>query len=407
MSVARVILKPHEDERIRSGHPWVFDNEIAELDGRPEAGDAVDVESHNKHYVGRGFYNPHSKIRVRVATHSKEGLDSGFWKRRLRDALSFRSAFLDVERDSYRLLFAEADRTPGLIVDIYHDYRGDASGQAEKPKRIAVLQCLCYGVDLRRDEIAKAIREVVLPDWIVERSDAPVRLLEGLEAPRVGGDPGSPDSILIRENGLWLRAKLLSGQKTGSYLDQRENRAAVSPLAPGRQVLDAFCNSGGFGLCALKAGAAGVDFVDSSEEALASARENAELNGFSGLCRTVKADVFDFLKQAEREKRQYGLAIVDPPAFAKSRDAVEGAYRGYKDINYRAMRLLSKGGWLVSCSCSHHFGLDRFLSMIKDAAADAERPLRIAEIRFQAKDHPMLSGYPESQYLKCVIAQAL
>jgi len=405
MSAARIILKPHEDERIASGHPWVFDNEIAEVIGAAEAGDAVDVESHNKHYVGRGFYNPHSKIRVRVVSRSKDGIDSGFWKRRIRQALEFRSAFLDVRRDSFRLLFGEADRCPGLILDLYHDYvEPDPSAS---PRRIAVVQLLSYGVDRRREEILGAIRETLDPAFIVERSDAPVRALEGLEAEVVASDPGSPDSILIRENGLWLRAKLLSGQKTGAYHDQRENRAAAAPLAKDKAVLDAFCNSGGFGLCALDAGAAHVDFVDSSEEALASARENAELNGFSGRYDIVKSDVFDFLKDAERSKRQYGLAIVDPPAFAKTRDALEGAYRGYKEINYRAMRLLPRGGWLASCSCSQHFRLERFLDMLRDASRDAERSLRMSEIRFQAKDHPILAGYPESLYLKCVIGQAL
>jgi 23S rRNA (cytosine1962-C5)-methyltransferase len=405
MSVARIILKPHEDERIASGHPWVYDNEIAEVIGSPEAGDAVDVESHNKHYVGRGFFNPHSKIRVRVVSRSKDGIDSGFWKRRIRQALEFRASFLDIERDSFRLLFGEADRCPGLILDLYHDYV-EPDPQAA-PRRIAVVQLLSYGVDRRRSEILAAIRESLNPAFIVERSDASVRVLEGLASQHDECDPGSPDSVLIRENGLWIRAKLLSGQKTGAYHDQRDNRAAAAVLAGGKAVLDAFCNSGGFGLCALKAGATHVDFVDSSEEALASARENAELNGFSGRYDIVKDDIFDFLKGAERAKRQYDLAIVDPPAFAKTRDAVEGAYRGYKEINYRALCLLPRGGWLVSCSCSQHFRLDRFLDMLKDAAHDAERSLRMAEIRFQAKDHPILSGYPESLYLKCVIGQAL
>ncbi len=405
MSVARVILKPHEDERIRSGHPWIFDNEIASVEGTAEAGSIVDVESANKHYVGRGFFNPHSKIRVRVITHSKDGIDAGFWKRRMREALEYRAAFLDIERDSYRLLFAEADRCPGIIIDVYNDYQSPEATSA--PRRIAVVQLLCYGADQRRDQIFQALRESIAPDYIVERSDAPVRALEGLEQPVVWGQDGSPDAILLKENGLWIQAKLLSGQKTGSYLDQRENRAAAAGFAKGRLALDAFCNSGGFGLAALRGGAARVDFVDSSAEALASAAENARLNGFEERFSCQQSDVFDFLKNAEREKARYGLVVIDPPAFAKTRDALEGAYRGYKDINYRALRILERGGYLVSCSCSHHFGLERFMAMLKDAASDAERSLRIAEIRFQAKDHPMLSGYPESQYLKCVIAQVL
>jgi 23S rRNA (cytosine1962-C5)-methyltransferase len=250
-----------------------------------------------------------------------------------------------------------------------------------------------------------AVRERLGPVAVIERSDAPVRLLEGLPEPVHFADAEAPQAMTIRENGLLMRARFGTGHKTGHYHDQRDNRAAAAAYARGLSVMDAFCNTGGFGLCALAAGAASVEFVDSSAEALDALRENLALNGLGERASTVSANVFDHLREAERAKRRYGMIVLDPPAFAKGRDAVEGAWRGYKDINYRAIGLLERGGWLVSCSCSQHFGPDLFLSMLREAAKDAERSLLIAETRYQAKDHPVLAGYPESLYLKCVIAQ--
>jgi 23S rRNA (cytosine1962-C5)-methyltransferase len=399
--LTRIILKRFEDERISGGHPWIYDNEIAAVEGEPSPGEAVDVESGNRHYLGRGFYNPSSKIRVRLATRSKEGVDVGFWKRRIKEALEYRAAFLDLEKDSFRVLFAEADHCPGLILDLY---QGDTAGSSG-PTRVAVLQLLSLGVETRREDIRQAIREVLKPDFLVERSEGHARELDGITGDRVEADPGTPEAISINENGLRMRVEPLSGQKTGSYLDQRENHLAAARYAAGRSVADVFCNAGGFGLHALRAGASSVDFLDSSELALKLSAANAQANGFPGNFRTVQANAFDFLKEAEREKRKYGMVVLDPPAFVKTKEAVGGAARGYKDINYRGLKLVEKGGYLVTCSCSFHFSQEMFVSMLIEAARDADRQVRLTEIRAQAKDHPILLGYPESFYLKCLIAQ--
>jgi len=400
VSVARVILARREEERILAGHPWVYDNEIGAVEGNPGPGDAVDVESSRKRYLGRGLFSPASRIRVRIATRSKEGIDRGFWKRRIAEAMEYRASFLDPERDSYRLLFAEADRAPGLIVDVYNGVRGEG--------RVAVYQLLCAGTDARREDVRGALAERLSGAFLVERSDAHARSLEGLEGEVRSADPGCPGSLAIDENGVLMRVDFEKGHMTGHYLDQRDNRAAAAAYAKGRTVLDAFCNTGGFGLAALKAGAASADFVDSSEEAIALARENIALNGFDeARASLIRENAFDFLRDAERGKRKYGLVSLDPPPFARDRESEEGAFRGYKEINLRGLSVLERGGWIVTSACSQRFGPDKFLSMLREAARDAGVSLRIAEIRGQSKDHPVLLGYPESRYLVCVIAQAV
>lgn len=398
----RVILKPREEDRILAGHPWIFDNEIGRIEGQCDPGAIVDVESSRKRYLGRGYINHQSKIRVRLLSHSKEGIDTGFWKRRLRQALEYRAGFLNTATDSFRLVFAEADLCPGLIIDLYRDI-----SQGPQPRSYATVQFLSLGVALRANDILTALRETINLDGVVERGDAPVRLLEGLSDASSKADPGVPEEIRYLENGLSYSASLLSGQKTGAFLDQRENHLALRAIAGGRRVLDAFSNTGGFGLNALAAGALRVDFLDSSVEALAKAGDNAERNGFAGNYSKIGGNAFDFLSGLHRGHSDYSLIVLDPPAFAKNRDAMPAAYRGYKEINYRAMSCLPENGWLVTCSCSQHFSEDLFLSMLRDAAQDAGRRLRIAELRHQSKDHPILSGYPESLYLKCVMAQVI
>jgi 23S rRNA (cytosine1962-C5)-methyltransferase len=405
MRIGRVALARGEETRIMAGHPWVYDNEVASVEGGPGPGDIVDVESSRKRYLGRGFYNPASKIRVRLATKSKEGIDRGFWKRRIDEAAAFRSSFLDTERDSHRLLFAEADRAPGLIVDVYNAARG-RTGEGAK---VAVYQLLSAGADARRADIREALADRLGGAFLIERSDAQVRALEGLAGEVRSADPGCPGELVIEENGVLMRVDFRAGHKTGHYLDQRDNRAAAAPYARGKKVLDAFCNTGGFGIVALKAGARSVEFVDSSEDALDGVRANLGLNGLGGGegTRAVKANVFDYLKEAERDGRRFGLVVLDPPPFARDRESEESAFRGYKEINMRALSVLEEGGWLVSSSCSHRFGPEKFLSMLREAARDSGVRLRAAETRYQSKDHPVLLGYPESLYLTCVIAQAV
>jgi 23S rRNA (cytosine1962-C5)-methyltransferase len=399
MSFPRVILRGGEETRIEAGHPWIYDNEIAEVQGSPAPAQVVDAESARGRYLGRGFFNPASKIRVRLATRSKEGLDRGFWKRRVSEALDYRGAFLDVERDSFRLLFAEADGTPGLVADLF--------ASAEGQERVIVLQFASAGVEARREDILGALRERLPGTLLMERSDNRARAHEGLPPAERWADPGCPESMTISERGLLMRVPLASGQKTGHYLDQRDNRLAVAAYARGRTVLDAFCNTGGFGLQALRAGAASVEFVDSSAEALRAARLNLELNRLDERrAFFMEANAFDFLREAQRSKRRYGMVVLDPPPFARDKESESAAWRGHKEINLRALAILEEGGWIVTCSCSQRFGQDKLLSCLREAARDAGRSLRLAELRHQSPDHPILSGYPESLYLSCIIARA-
>ena len=442
----RIILKPYEEKRILHGHPWVFDNEVAAVlagygpQAKPavlEPGETADVESAQKEYLGRSFVNPNSKIIARIYSPSKEGVDKGFFKRRIRTAILRRENY-NLQRESARLVFAEADFLPGLIIDRFVGWPLDKieTSVPERPlvyeKTEAVLgppvswlsvQFLCWGMDERREMILEALEELLsaplspgleplgIPAGVVEKSGAKVRELEGLPL-REGFVKGvSPvQGIIIFENGLPLVVHLEEGQKTGHFLDQKENRAlAAACLARylpvlsggGPSVLDAFSYTGGFGIHAARSGAASVVCVDSSADALAALEKNAALNGVSSKIKTAEADVFEYLRAAERRKERYDLVILDPPAFAKTKPSLEGALRGYKEINLRAISLLRKGGTLVTCSCSQAMDEGRFRRMVAEAAMDAERRLIQSDFRYQTSDHPILLGYDESFYLKC------
>ncbi|MDR0388941.1 MAG: class I SAM-dependent rRNA methyltransferase [Spirochaetaceae bacterium] len=434
----RIILKPGEEGRILRGHPWVYDNELGlVLDGKRDGaavlgiaglkpGEAVDVESSRKEYLGRGFANPHSKILVRIYSPSKEGADKGFFKRRIREALERRAAFYELTGESCRAVFGEADFLPGFIADRFVGWpleealkiQGDGpiecaelSRKLGPPLSWLSLEFLSYGMDLRRDLILEAFTEVLSSlereaSWpvlqgIVERG-APVRELEGLEN-RQGMLEGSfPEKgIVIFENGLPLAVHLEEGQKTGHYLDQRDNRLWVQNHGRG-QVLDLCSNTGGFSMHALKGGAESVLAIDSSLRALEGLTLNAALNGFTNQVSTEAGDIFDILPRYERDtSKRFDMVILDPPAFAKTKAALEGAVRGYKEVNRRAIKLLKKGGFLVSCSCSQAMSEGRFKAMIASAALDAGRRIIQIEFRGQSPDHPVLSGYDESAYLKC------
>lgn len=430
----RIILKPGEDGRIKAGHPWVYDNEIASVACLPgeslEPGGIADVESSRKEYLGRAFVNPNSKIRARLFSPSKEGVDRGFFKRRLREAIERRRYCCDLGSESARIAFAEADFLPGLVVDRFVGWPlADAGEKPEfedlkkrlgPPRSWLSVQLLTYGMDLRREEIVGALEETLahvdpvsgfslgLPSGIVERDEARVRGLEGLPL-RTGILSGAcPEGgVLVFENGLPFAVDLLGGQKTGHFLDQARNRAAAAAYARGRRVMDACCHTGGFGIHAARAGASSVVCVDASAHALAAVERNAALNGVDRIVSAAEANLFDLLRAYERAKERFGLIVLDPPAFAKSRSALEGATRGYKEINLRAMNLLEKGGVLVTCSCSHAMDEARFKTTIADAARDAGRRLRLLEFRYQAGDHPILVGYDESLYLKCGIYEVL
>jgi 23S rRNA (cytosine1962-C5)-methyltransferase len=405
MEMAKVILKPREETRIRAGHPWVYDNEIASVVGQP--GGEVEVFDARRRSLGSAFYNPASKIRARIYSREPRPADEEFFAEAFKKALAYRRRFFDPERQSLRLAFGEADGLPGLIVDSFVGADAPQNGGSGKSGRWLSAQFLCLGADSRKAEILAALKKVFPSDGIAERSDAPVRGLEGME-PAVGVLAGQvPNRILMEENALLFGVDMLGGQKTGWFLDQRSNRAAAARFAKGRKVLDAFCNAGGFGLACARSGAASVLAVDSSADAVAAVTANASLNGLGDSISVKEANAFDFLHELERKGEKFGLVVLDPPAFAKNRASIEGAARGYKELNLRALKLLEEGGILVTCSCSHWFGPELFSKMLEDAAADAKRRVRIIEERTQDLDHPIVSGYGESRYLKCTIVEAI
>jgi 23S rRNA (cytosine1962-C5)-methyltransferase len=437
------VLKRGEENRIRGGHPWVYDNEadhILDGGGRDAAllpGETADVESSRKEYLGRALVNPASKIIARIYSPSKEGMDRGFFKRRIREAVNRRlEAGFDPGKESFRLVFAEADFLPGLMVDRFVGWPLDelanaamlrplafdsAAAALGPPRSWLALQFLTYGMEIRREEILAALEETLSaplgPDWdttlgapegMVEKSAAKARELEGLP-PREGLLRGSADmnGIVIFENGFPFIVNLLDGQKTGHYLDQRDNRLQAAGFAARGRVLDACSYTGGFGIHAARLGAEQVICVDSSAAALETARKNAALNGVEDRITVVESDVFEYLRTAERNKERFDLVILDPPAFAKTRSALSGALRGYREINLRAITLLKPGGVLASCSCSQALDDIRFRYMIAEAAADAARRLVMLDFRHQPADHPALVGYGESLYLKCGFYRAI
>ncbi len=394
-------LKQHEEDRLLRGHPWVYNNEIGRIAGTTEAGGEMHVFSSQKRFMGTGIYSPSSKIRIRLYSSSDVALSEDLLRARIHKAIAIRRDFRNFEADCARIIFAEADGLPGLIVD-----RFAGSDPAGVRGSWLSVQFLAFGMDSRRDLILKLLSEALAPDGIMERSDAPVRKLEGLE-PRTGVLLGSvPKTITITENGLTFRVHIGEGQKTGWFMDQKENRASVAVHARGQNVLDMFCNEGGFSLAAAAAGAQNVVAVDASFDAVSAVAANAKANGLEGKISTHAANAFEFLRDEKASKGPYGLIILDPPAFAKNRAAVDGALRGYREINVRALKLLGDGGTLATFSCSFWISRDRFLETLEASAADAGMALRYIQELCQAPDHPIVSGYPESRYLKGFIVKA-
>lgn len=387
----RVILKKKEDRRIRAGHPWVYANEAERIEGSGKNGDLAEVYDASGHLIGKGYINHLSKILVRIFWRSTEEIPEDFFEQRIREADAFRRV-LGYE-DAYRAVYGEADGLPGLIVDRYHD--------------LLSVQFLSLGMDQRRAEILDALIRVYAPRGVYERSDAEVRRKEGLEL-RAGPLYGTfSPRVEIEENGLYLTADLAEGQKTGYFLDQKENRAAIRRYCAGRDVLDCFCNVGGFSLNAAAAGALSVTAADISEKALEDVRANAARNGFADRIETVCGDVFELLRGFRRDGRRFGTVILDPPAFCKSAAEVKDAYRGYKDINVLGMKLVSPGGFLVTASCSHYMGASLFESMLREAARESGRQVRLLETRVQAPDHPAMLSAEETSYLKFYILQVI
>ncbi|MFS8582466.1 MAG: class I SAM-dependent rRNA methyltransferase [Limnochordales bacterium] len=393
MAVAWATMKPGHERRLRAGHLWIYQGNVDEVDGEAAPGDVVDVRSAAGDFLGRGYYNPRSQIAIRLLAREPEEIDYAFFVERIRRARAWRERWMP-EATAFRLVYSEGDLLPGLIVDRYED--------------VLVAQFLTLGMDVRRDMIVQALREVEAPAAIYERSDVPSRRYEGLEE-RTGLLWGKlpPQPMVMRENGLSFEIDVTTGQKTGYFLDQKENRRSLAPLVSGARVLDVFCHNGTFALHALRYGAQEVVGVDSSAQAVELARRNAELNGFAEAARFVEANAFDFLRELDRTGERFDAVVLDPPAFAKSKAHFESARRGYKEINLRGIKILEPGGFLVTCSCSHHMPEDEFYRLILEAAADARRALRLVERRGQAKDHPVLAGVPETAYLKCFVFQVL
>ena len=385
--MADIILLPGKEKRVWSGHPWVFRSDIARAKGDPAPGDTVRVTASNGRFLCMAVYNPTSQIALRILSRKEEPIDEAFIRGRVKRAVDYRRRFADLQ--SCRLIFAESDGLPAVIVDAFGD--------------VLVMQCLCLGMEQYKEMICDALMEEMRPQGIYERGDVPVRELEGL--PQVTGVLRGtvPDRVLMEENGIKFYVDVKNGQKTGYFLDQKENRAAVAPFVRGGQVLDCFTHVGSFALHAAKYGADRVTGVDISEFACQCARENAALNGFANVD-FVTANAFDFLKeQSAAGEGQYDAVILDPPAFTKSRSSVEAAQRGYKEINLRGMKLVKNGGYLITCSCSQHILPNQFKEIVLSAARDARVNLYQVEYRTQGRDHPILPAAPETQYLKCGI----
>ena len=387
--MAKAILIPGKEKRVYSRHPWIFRSDIAKVDGEYTPGDIVSVFSSKGHFLAKAYYNPNSQIALRIMSLKDEPIDRELIFSRIRQAIDYRRQFADLR--SCRLVFAESDRLPALIVDAFGD--------------VLVLQCLALGMERFKKDVIDALVQEIHPEGIWERNDVPVRKLEGLEL-KTGLLYGNvPDRVLMTENGVLFQVDVKEGQKTGFFLDQKENRASIAPFVAGRRVLDCFSHTGSFALHAGKYGASEVLGVDISGYACQCAEENARLNGLNDRVHFLEANAFDYLAQGSRNGEKWDVIILDPPAFTKTRSAVESARRGYKEINLRAMKMLVPGGYLVTCSCSQHVSPEMFKQIIQEASMDARVQLRQIEFRTQGKDHPILPSAPETQYLKCGIYQ--
>nr|WP_296461824.1 class I SAM-dependent rRNA methyltransferase [uncultured Acetatifactor sp.] len=397
MYEAIVTLKKGEGRTLKAGGMWVYDNEIASVTGDFEDGDVVEVRDFDGYCMGCGYINRKSKITLRMLSRRKDAIiDESFMERRVRDAWEYRRQTIDTS--SCRLIFGEADFLPGIVVDKFAD--------------VLVVESLALGIDRWKGVIVEALKKVLAEDGIhirgvYERSDAKVRLQEGME--RVKGFLGEPfdTKVEIAENGVRYMVDVEDGQKTGFFLDQKNNRAAVGRLCKGKKVLDCFTHTGSFALNAGMAGAESVLGVDASQLAVEQARENARLNGLEERVRFECADVFELLPRLERQGERYDVVILDPPAFTKSRNSVKNAAKGYREINLRGMRLVRDGGFLATCSCSHFMEPELFAKTIREAAAGAHRRLRQVEFRTQGPDHPILWAADQSYYLKFYVFQVI
>ena len=387
-----VVTLARADEIAGSGHLWIYAGFVHAVSGQPASGDVVDVVMPNGRFYARGLYNPASKIRIRVLTFQDEAITPAFWRARIAQALRLRARIVS-GTTAYRVIYGEADRLPGLVVDRYDD--------------ILVMQTLSSGMDRRKELLADLLCEEASVSRVYLRNDAKSRALEGL-SPMTGFLRGSGETTVeVQEGPARFAVDIARGQKTGWFCDQRENRLAAARLTHQKHVLEVFCHTGAFGIQAALAGASRVEGLDVSEEALALARKHADLNGVQDRCSYRAADAFDEMRRLDQGGRQFDVVFLDPPAFARSKQAVARALAGYKDVNLLAIRLTKPEGLIVTSSCSHHVSETELWGVIGRASRDAKRPVRLLEQRGQASDHPILATMPETRYLKCFIMQVL
>lgn len=387
MAEDRVVISSRGVERLRSGHLWVYRSDIRSAQAGP--GSIVRVTDERGRFHGRAFYSDKSQIAVRLLTRADVPVDRVFLAQRLQQAAAYRKIVVE-NTEAYRMVYGEADQIPSLIVDRYGDY--------------LAIQTLSQATDRLKNTFVEILAELFSPKGILERNDPKVRLLEGLEQ-RVGTLYGEvPNEIVAKENGIAFAYDLAKGQKTGSFLDQRENHQAARRYASG-EVLDCFSYQGGFALTIAEK-CEHVEVIDMAPAAVESGRRNQQLNSISNV-HFREGNTFDILKEYDEADRQFQMVILDPPAFAKNRDSVEAAQRGYKEINLRALKILKPGGFLLTCSCSYHIQEALFLQIVAEAANDARRNVVVVERRTQAQDHPILLTMPETHYLKCLVFKVL
>lgn len=399
-----VTVNAKAEKSVRNGHPWVYGEEVTKKSDLIEDGELTDVLTGKGRYLGTGFYNSRSKILIRILSDNpNDKFDFEFFKRRIRYSVEYRLTVMHEDFNCCRLIFGDSDGLPGFIAD--------------KFENVIVCQIMCLGMELIKDKLYRAIREVLSEKGteiaaIIERNDVKIRQKEGLplykgEYVPDGCKPSGFTKLIITENGVRYNADLINGQKTGFFLDQKYNRRAAAGLAKDKRVLDCFTHTGAFALNCQQAGAKSVTAVDISEEAVRMTKENALLNGAENVD-VICSDVFDYLDLLFNEKKYlYDYIILDPPAFTKSRDTVNAAYKGYKEINLKAMRILPRGAYLATCSCSHFMNDALFRKMLAEAASDAKRKIRIIEYRQQAADHPVTVGIPETEYLNFYLLQII
>ena len=390
--MAKVYLNKKISQRVADGHPWIFGNEVNKMDEAIKPGDIVEVYTHDDKFVGKGYINQQSQIMVRLLTRDRnETINEQFFHNRIQSAWDYRKKIDYTE--NCRLIFGEADFLPALIVDKFNDY--------------FVIQTLSLGIEMWKPAIVQALENIFKPKGIYERNDVPVRELEGLQQQKGFLSPTFDTNIIITENGLQFFVDIEKGQKTGYFLDQQDNRRAIEHIVKDADVLGVFTYTGTFEIHAAHYGAKSVTGLDISENAVAQATKNAELNGLGQICKFEAVNAFDVLKQWGKEGRQYDVVMLDPPAFTKSRENIQKALAGYKEINLRGMKLTKRGGFLVTSSCTNLVSPEMFLETINMAAKDAKRKLRQVTFKAQSSDHPIILGIENTNYLKFLIVQVL